>query len=151
MSTVWLHTHLPRLSRGDTPDVISVKVPGEHIAYASWVSVKDARFVVHERGRQRCLEYGVRNVHAWIVGAEILRVGASWDYSRAGCPAGYRRAVYDPWKASAFVDAETLTAVYEASMVIMAGKNVYYVPVDLDDEVPAPCRPAYAALEGNRE
>ena len=73
MSTVWLHTHLPRLARGDTPDVISVKVPGEHITYASWVSVKDARFVVHERGRQRCLEYGVRNVHAWVVGGDPAR------------------------------------------------------------------------------
>lgn len=125
MST-WLHTHLPRLSSGDTPDVISVKVPGKHIEYASWVSLANARFVVHERGRQRTLEYGARNVHAWVVGDEILRVGSDWSYAQAECPVGYRRAVYDPWQGSAFVDLKTKTAVFEADYVIMAGKNVYY-------------------------
>lgn len=126
--SAWLHTHLPRLQSGETPDVISVKVPGQHVEYASWVVLRDAEFKVHERGRQRCLEYGVRNVHAWVVGTEILRVGADWAYSQAPCPPGYRRAVYDPWKGSAFVDAETKTAVFESPYVIMAGKNVYYLP-----------------------
>lgn len=128
MSTVWLHTHLPRLQAGDTPDVISVKAPGRKIEYASWVSLREAEFRVHERGRQRCLEYGVRNVHAWVVGSEILRVSGDWKHSRGRCPQGFRQAVYDPWKASAFVDAETLTAVFEADVVIVAGKNVYYSP-----------------------
>lgn len=124
----WLHTHLPRLKSGDTPDVISVKIPGQRVEYASWVSLRDAEFKVHERGRLRCLEYGVRNVHAWVVGEEILRVGASWTDSLSGCPVGYRRAVYDPWQGSAFVDLETKTAVFEAAWVIMSGKNVYYAP-----------------------
>lgn len=117
----WLHTHLPRLKAGETPDVISVKIPGQRIEYASWVSLKNARFVVHERGRQRC----VRNVHAWVVGEEILRLsGDDWLYHR---PAGYRQAVYDPWKGGQFVDLETGVPVLEASLVIMSGKNVYYV------------------------
>lgn len=121
----WLHTHLPRLKAGETPDVISVKIPGQRIEYASWVSLKNARFVVHERGRQRCLEFGVRNVHAWVVGEEILRLsGDDWLYHR---PAGYRQAVYDPWKGGQFVDLETGVPVLEASLVIMSGKNVYYV------------------------
>lgn len=121
--TTWLHTHLPRLSAGD-PNPISVKVPGQRVQYASWVSLKDARFVVHEKGRQRCLEYGVRNVHAWIVGEEILRVE---DYPvQDQAPATWRRAVYDPWKGGSFVDAETLKAICEADGVIMSGKNVYY-------------------------
>lgn len=124
--TAWLHTHLPRLRSGDTPDVISVKVPGQRIQYASWVSLRNAEFRVHEKGRQRCLEYGVRNVHAWVVGDEIMRVESDWARMSTPVPAGYRRAVYDPWRGSAFVDAETLTAIYEADLVIMAGKNVYY-------------------------
>jgi hypothetical protein len=126
----WLHTHLPRLKAGETPDVISVKVPGQRIEYASWVSLKNARFVVHERGRQRCLEFGVRNVHAWVVGEEILRLsGDDWLYLRPGGyrPAGYRQAVYDPWKGGQFVDLETGVPVLTASLVIMSGKNVYYV------------------------
>lgn len=122
----WLHTHLPRLAAGNTPDVISVKVPGQHVEYASWVSLRDAEFRVHERGRQRCIAEGVRNVHAWVVGAEVLRVGADWSYAQAECPAGYRKAVYDPWKGPSFVDSETLEPVHRASRVIMSGKNVFY-------------------------
>lgn len=128
MSTVWLHTHLPRLRSGGTPDVISVKAPGQRITYASWVSVKDARFVVHEHGRQRCIREGVRNVHAWIVGAEIDRLSGDWKYTeRNGYrPAGYRRAVYDPFKGGSFVDSETLAPLAYADVVIMSGKNVFY-------------------------
>jgi hypothetical protein len=125
VSTVWLHTHLPRLRAGD-PCPISVKVPGERIQYASWVSVQNARFVVHERGRQRCVRDGVRNVHAWVVGDEILRVTVG-GYS-THFPKAYRRAVYDPFKGPAFVDSETLQPVHSAALVIMAGKNVYYAP-----------------------
>ena len=50
MST-WAHLHLPRLQSGETPDVISVKIPGQHIEYASWVSLRDAEFRVSEPGR----------------------------------------------------------------------------------------------------
>lgn len=130
MTTVWLHTHLPRLRAGDTPDVISLKIPGQRIAYASWVAVKGARFVVHERGRQRCIREGVRNVHAWVTGEEIDRLAGDWKYSEEGGyrPAGYRRAVYDPFKGGSFVDSETLEPLTDAQLVIMAGKNVFYAP-----------------------
>lgn len=123
---VWLHTHLPRLQSGETPDVISVKVPGQHVTYASWVSIKNVEFKVHERGRQRCVIEGVRNVHAWVIGEEILRVGSDWSYAQASRPAGYRQAVYDPWKGGTFVDSETLEPVLRADLVIMSGKNVFY-------------------------
>jgi hypothetical protein len=126
----WAHLHLTRLRSGDTPDVISVKIPGQRIAYTSWVSIKDARFVVSEAGRQRCIREGVRNVHAWVVGTEVLRVGSNWTYAQAPCPASYRRAVYDPWKGGAFVDAETLDPVLTADYVILSGKNVYYASKD---------------------
>lgn len=125
MSTVWLHTHLPRLRAG-APCPISVKVPGQRIEYASWISVRNARFVVHERGRQRCIREGVRNVHAWIVGEEVLRITVG-GYS-AHFPRGYRQAVYDPFKGRSFVDSETLQPVHSAAWVVMIGKNVYYVP-----------------------
>lgn len=126
MATVWLHTHLPRLKAGETPDVISVKAPGQRITYASCVTVRDAEFRVHERGRQRCLEFGVRNVHAWVVGKQVaLIVGRSCMLRPAG---EFRQAVYDPWKGSQFVDAETLTAVWSAPWVVMCGKRVFYLP-----------------------
>jgi hypothetical protein len=131
MTTVWLHTHLPRLRSGD-PDPISVKVPGQRIAYAAWVSLRNAEFRVSESGRQRCILEGVRNVHAWVVGEEVLRttsaeLSGNWLRWLQNPPKGYRKAVYDPFKGSSFVDSETFEPVREAEFVIVSGKNVYYV------------------------
>lgn len=125
MST-WAHLHITRLRSGETPDVISVKIPGQRIAYTSWISLHDVEFKVSEPGRQRCLAEGVRNVHAWVVGTEVLRVGSNWTYAQTPCPAGYRQAVYDPWKGGTFVDSETLSPVTSARFVILSGKNVWY-------------------------
>lgn len=124
MTTTWLHTHLPRLQAGD-PNPVSVKIPGQKIAYASWVSMRDVEFKVSEAGRQRCLREGVRNVHAWVVGTEVRRIENAPVV--AAPPAGYRRALYSPFKGEAFVDSQTKLPVYSASMVIVSGKNVYYV------------------------
>jgi len=121
----WLHTHLPRLQAGDA-NVISVKVPGQRVEYAAWVSLRGAEFKVHEHGRQRCLASGVRNVHAWVVGDEILRCEAEFPGEFDRVPEGYRRAVYDPWKGSHFVDSETLEPVLRADLVIVVGKDVWY-------------------------
>lgn len=121
----WLHTHLPRLQSGDA-NVISVKIPGQRIEYAAWVSLKDVELKVHEQGRQRCIRDGVRNVHAWVVGTEILRCEAEFPGEFDRVPAGYRQAVYDPWKGGTFVDSETLVPVRRADLVIMAGKRVFY-------------------------
>lgn len=121
MARLWVHTHLPRLKAGET-NMLSVKRPGEHIDYASWVSMTNVDFKVHERGRLRCIESGQRNVHAWVVGDEVAVVK---DFHQSPRPA-LRRAVYDPWKGDSFVDSETLEPVHHASVAIMNGKDVYY-------------------------
>lgn len=123
---VWAHLHLPRLSAGD-PNPISVKIPGQRIDYASWVSFRDAELRVSQPGRRRCLREGVRNVHAWVIGTEVCRMTSDdfipvMDFP----PPSYRRVVYDPWKGSTFVDSETLEPVLRADYVIMSGKNVFY-------------------------
>ena len=122
MSTVWLHTHLPRLRAGD-PNPVSLKVPGQRIAYTSYAVLKDARFVVNERGRQRCLAEGVRNVHAWVVGELVARADSVGPVER---PLGARRALYDPFRGGTFVDSETLQPVTSAEVVIVSGKDVFY-------------------------
>lgn len=127
MSTTWAHLHLTRLRSAD-PNPISVKIPGQRIAYASWVSLRDVEFKVSESGRQRCIREGVRNVHAWCVGEEILRCEAEFPGEFTRVPVGYRQAVYDPWKGGTFVDSVTLEPVLRADCVIMSGKNVYYTP-----------------------
>jgi len=119
----WVHTHLPRLRSGDR-DCLSVKVPGQRIAYASDVLLRDAEFRVFQPGRRRCIEQGQRNVHAWVVGDEVLRW--SGKAPMESMTAGFRRAVYDPWKGGAFVDSETLKPVTRADVVMISGKTVWY-------------------------
>jgi len=119
----WAHLHLPRLQAGETADVISVKIPGQRIEYTSAVTLSGVTFRVSEAGRQRCIREGVRNVHAWVVGTEGVRISGQAPQPR---PEGFRQALYDPWKGSTFVDAETLEPVLSARYAVMSGKNVYY-------------------------
>ncbi len=121
--SVWVHTHLPRLLAGER-DCLSVKVPGQRIEYASDMLLRDAEFRVHEHGRIQCLTSGQRNVHAWVVGTEVERRTGLKPIAEA--PAVFRRAVYDPWKGSSFVDLETLKPVIRADVVLLSGKNVWY-------------------------
>lgn len=119
----WCHTHLPRLRAGEV-DVISVKVPGQKITYTDVVSLRDAEFRVSQKGRERCLATGQRNVHAWVVGE--AQADTYVPYEGLSPVHGWRRAVYDPWKGETFVDYETLRPVYAAERVVMIGKEVYY-------------------------
>ena len=124
MARTWAHLHLPRLQSGTTPDVISVKVTGERIDYASFVVIADCEFKVSEAGRQRCLREGVRNVHAWVVGVEETRVKGMHVCPHA--PAGWRTALYSPFKGSTFVDSVTFEPVLTARRAILSGKHVWY-------------------------
>lgn len=119
MTPAWCHLHLPRLRSGETEDVISVKIPGQAIRYVPGVRLETAIFRVHESGRQRCIREGVRNVHAWVCG-DLADVGPQ------EVPAGWRKAVYDPFKGPAFVDAETLEPLLWAERAILTGKDVWY-------------------------
>lgn len=123
----WAHLHLPRLTawregRGDDK-VISVKKLGRKIDYASAAVLTGVQFVVSEAGRQRCLRQRVRNVHAWVVGTDITQTPAA---AMAADDPDLRKAIYDPWKGGAFVDAETLRPVHTAEMALLVGKDVYY-------------------------
>lgn len=126
MAKVWVHTHLPRLQAGDIPDILSVKIPGQRIEYAAFVSLRDCEFRVHERGRLRCVESGVRNVHAWVVGEECNRLAGSWPMLTWPPSPLWRTAVYSPFKGPHFVDRDTLEPVLRADLVIMSGKDVWY-------------------------
>lgn len=120
----WAHLHLPRLRSGNTPDVISLKVPGEKIRYVSAIELENVELKVSEAGRQRCIREGVRNVHAWVVG-EIVRQDCGPGVAYLIDTRRFRKVVYDPWKGGAFVDAETLEPVLTASAAVMIYKEVW--------------------------
>ena len=129
----WVHLHLPRFRAARTSDVISLKIPGRHIEYRNFVVLRDVEFKVHERGRQRCIREGVRNVHAWVVGRyehsgtgdkpDNLATASIWRNWATG---NLRRALYDPWKGGTFVDAVTLEPVTFAREAVCVGKDVFY-------------------------
>ena len=131
----WLHLHLPKLTKyravlngneslGELDsNVISLKIPGEKIRYVSRAIVRNARFHVSEKGRQRCLDSGQRNVHAWVIG-ELLPM-PSVLYPSRYLDRDSRKVVYDPWKGASFVDARTLEPVYEAQQVLMLRDQVW--------------------------
>lgn len=124
----WAHLHLPRLRSGETPDVISVKIPGQKIRYDAWIVLADVEFKVHEQGRQRCIRDGVRNVHAWVVGQPYGSGHRPHEYVPEP---GVRKAVYDPFKGGSFVDSETLEPVTLAHRALLIGKDVWYWPYDM--------------------
>lgn len=123
MKKTWAHLHLPSLRAG-VENVISVKVPGEKIAYVPSIVLADVEFKVHESGRQRCIREGSRNVHAWVVGEARGQVPTCF---KPDWPGMLKKAIYDPWKGNSFVNAETLIPVYRANTAILIGKDVYYV------------------------
>ncbi|MEU6278183.1 hypothetical protein ABZ871_38185 [Streptomyces populi] len=121
MKRAWAHLHLPRLRSG-AADVISLKTPGEPIRYASYVGMIGVEFKVHEPGRRRCVREGVRNVHAWVVGLPAI----VWEGGTPIVTPDWKRAVYDPWKGPAFVDATTLEPLQHAETAVLIGKAVFY-------------------------
>lgn len=121
----WAHLHLPRLRSQETDEVISLKVPGWAIDYVSHVELCNAEFKVHEKGRQRCIREGVRNVHAWVVG-DIVRQAYGTAPSLILRKDQWRKAIYDPFKGPSFVDSETLTPLATASVALLVGKDVFY-------------------------
>lgn len=121
----WAHLHLPRLRSGTTTDVISLKVPGWAIDYVAVVKLESVEFKVHERGRQRCIQENVRNVHAWVVGyIEMQSYGVTGHFGMN--PDVWRKALYDPWKGGTFVDSETFDPVTVAAYALLIGKDVFY-------------------------
>lgn len=91
------------------------------IAHRYSVVILGASFQVREAGRRRVLREKRKNVHAWITGtlAEFLPVSAS------GKP---RRAFYDPYKVSKFVNRRTRRPIEKARVVELNRNGIFYWP-----------------------
>jgi len=53
---------------GDRLHTFSIRQAGRVVAHAEALMLSDARFVVQQLGRERCVRQGRKNVHAWIAG-----------------------------------------------------------------------------------
>lgn len=98
--------------------LFSVKQGGTVRGHGDTVKLHNATFKVSESGRQRVLKEQKKNVHAFVEGELGTYNGDS--------VVGYRKAYYNPYKVSTFVDMETHEPVKHADEVILSGRTIYY-------------------------
>lgn len=97
---------------------------GTVVAHRPKVHVKNVEFVVQEAGRQKVLETGRKNVHAFVRG--------NWDDNQtviSGTP-----IVYDPYEGSSFVERDSGRAVEGADLVAVTRNGVSATGVTYADE-----------------
>lgn len=92
---------------------------GEVVSKEQIVIVRDAEFVVHEEGRQRVLEEGVKNVHAVVRGVVVSMDSWTRMEQKESVP-----IAYDPYKYEDFVHAETEHAIASADLVCLHPSGV---------------------------
>ena len=88
----------------------SVRYKGKVIAHASSVAIDNAEFKVSEKGRQRVLKSGVKNVHAGVAGflrAVDFPVPGPFPKATPGPTIKLTEISYNPWKSKYFFDVFT--------------------------------------------
>jgi hypothetical protein len=92
---------------------------GQILAHADHVTLRNARFVVSDAGREKVRLQRRKNVHAWIEG-EVVLDGAG----HADAPEDAVQLFYDPYKVERFVIAGTPCEVHTAQMAFIDGPGV---------------------------
>ena len=87
-------------------NVFSVRHKGKVIAWGNRVTIENPEYVVREKGRQKVLEEGRKNVHAFVRGtlSDINNFKFGKIQQRLSEP---REVTYNPYKYDSFVDGST--------------------------------------------
>lgn len=123
MGTLDVETRV-RVFRNYTRNAYTVLSGTRVIASARQVRLSDVRFLVRESGRQRMLQRGQRNIHAYAVGNLDVLVRFN-EPSRLN-PIEGRRAAYDPLRATNFFDDETKILLAGAAVVQLDHLGMVY-------------------------
>ena len=89
---------------------------------AEWVNditLKDAKFVVKESGRQRVLKEKRKNVHAYITGTPIILSDEQLEQIIWS-----DKVRYNPYTHSTFYTVSNNEPIYDASLCNISGKTV---------------------------
>lgn len=115
---------------------------GKVLAHSQFVSLVDCELKVSEKGRQRVIRTGHKNVHAGVVGTLVGLGGARWVEGRevpgvkeldSWDTGEYTEIRYNPYKTRLFVEAlRPHMAVLGASTAILRDNRRVYV---LDHEI----------------
>ena len=105
---------------------------GGRVQHADVLEFKDPEFVVQPAGREKVLREGKKNVHAFVRGELV----GMWDKD-SPVPDGvlpdwtgaWNRVLYNPYKYSSFVWADTEVLVARAQRAVLMGRHIYALPM----------------------
>ena len=92
------------------------------LGHSPVVHIKEGEFIVQEAGRQRVLQTGQKNVHAWIEGTFT---GTEFNTVPFGV---IDQARYNPKQLSSFVDSESGIPLDKAQDIVITPAGVFYRP-----------------------
>ena len=103
-------------------NVFSVRHKGKVIAWGNRVTIENPEYVVREKGRQKVLEEGRKNVHAFVRGtlSDINNFKFGKIQQRLSEP---REVTYNPYKYDSFVDGSTYQPVKKSKWARLIKKD----------------------------
>ena len=103
-------------------NVFSVRHKGKVIAWGNRVTIENPEYVVREKGRQKVLEEGRKNVHAFVRGtlSDINNFKFGKIQQRLSEP---REVTYNPYKYDSFVDGDTYQPVKKSKWARLIKKG----------------------------
>ena len=87
--------------------LFSIRIKGKVKNHTNNVVIHNPKFVVQQGGRKRVLKTKQKNVHAFVRGTYVGNIGIDFDHS-------LRKAYYNPYYSSTFIDAVLGTPIHEA-------------------------------------
>ena len=103
-------------------NVFSVRHKGKVIAWGNRVTIENPEYVVREKGRQKVLEEGRKNVHAFVRGtlSDINNFKFGKIQQRLSEP---REVTYNPYKYDSFVDGSTYQPIKKSKWARLIKKG----------------------------
>ena len=99
-------------------NVFSVRHKGKVIAWGNRVTIENPQYVVREKGRQKVLEEGRKNVHAFVRGTL-----SDIDIFNQECLSMPKEVIYNPYKYDSFVDGNTYQPINKSKWARLIKKD----------------------------
>jgi hypothetical protein len=96
----------------------SIKKGKVIVAHAPYVYLNGVTTQINEKGRQRVIAEGKKNVHAYIIG-QFTHQSFNTE--------GFSQMVYNPFLYTSFIDGDTKGKVSKADKALCIDKKAYYI------------------------
>jgi len=104
--------------------VYSIKQGGKVIGHTSQLRLKDATFVIHKSGQEKCKVSGINSAHALVRGKVWLTVVDDKEH--------WNKVTYDPYNDMTYICHTTGEPfeIHHAQYVEFSEKGVFVIPID---------------------